>query len=452
MSVLALKALSYGAEKLPDRMFEAIPGGFFTPEEKRHAKSKTNRRPALDLRGQSEQRGDRRSRRSQRERSPPSGYSDVSGYDSSSDYERDQRRQRRRRRAQSLGRSLSRSPSRSRGRDRQRGPDVYNEQRPMDRDRSESGRGYPPASAEYKPYNPQDYSGGYNDPYQHRPSAAQDPGYPPQVNTAFRSRSATVPTGRPSATPLQMLRSKLMGNPPSNWSSTPPLPTSPTSTMDALRSGTPLHAVFSPSYEPPLAALLYRSATNAYQPVSATAARYTPAAGYAPSPVNTGATAPPPPSTGYAPYNPAEYAAPSPLYHAPGNTYPSPPPFYRQSSRSQPSLAEYPYPDGQRAVAAYDTPPDRQSTSSRRRRRDDDRRHRARSAGHRDRSRSRVTDKFRDRFEGMDPNDKNLAASVGGALAGGLAGRAVGHGTLSTLIGAGIGAFSARGLEKRHDK
>lgn len=52
----------------------------------------------------------------------------------------------------------------------------------------------------------------------------------------------------------------------------------------------------------------------------------------------------------------------------------------------------------------------------------------------------------------MDLNDKNLAASVGGALAGGLAGRAVGHGTLSTLIGAGIGAIGGREFEKRHEK
>lgn len=49
-------------------------------------------------------------------------------------------------------------------------------------------------------------------------------------------------------------------------------------------------------------------------------------------------------------------------------------------------------------------------------------------------------------------HDKNLAASVGGALAGGLAGRALGHGTLSTLIGAGIGAFGGRELEKKHEK
>ena len=110
------------------------------------------------------------------------------------------------------------------------------------------------------------------------------------------------------------------------------------------------------------------------------------------------------------------------------------------------------YPDHQ--VASYEPPPRHDSTASSRhhRRHDDDRRHRARSADHRRRSQSRVTDKFRERFDNFDLKDKNLAASVGGALAGGMAGRAVGHGTLSTLAGAAIGAFGGRELEKRHEK
>jgi hypothetical protein len=33
MSVLAFKAIGYGAEQIPDRFFEKIPGGFFTPAE-----------------------------------------------------------------------------------------------------------------------------------------------------------------------------------------------------------------------------------------------------------------------------------------------------------------------------------------------------------------------------------------------------------------------------------
>ncbi|KAL5393634.1 hypothetical protein PMIN03_005040 [Paraphaeosphaeria minitans] len=467
MSVLAFKALDYGADKLPDRIFEAIPGGFFTPDHKRHPKSKTKRRPLLDTRGKSEQRDDRGRRRSQRERTPPSEHSGSSSY-IDSDYDRDQRRQGRRRRVKSLGRSHSRSLSRSlsRGRHPQQRSSGFdgesNERLQMDRERADRGPQFPPPpTSEYRQYNPQEHAspppatGGQYDPYRRAHSARQDQGYPPQVNTtASRNRSATLPVGRPTPRPLQMLRSKLRSRSPSNMSAPlhplSPFPTFPT--MKSLRTGTPLGASFSPSYEPPLAALLSRPATNSPQPMSQTAARYTPGAGYAPSPMNVNSYIPPPPTTGYTPYNPADYAPSNAGHPAAGNTYPSPPPFYRQSSRSQPSLAQYPYPDNQ--VAAYDSPPDRHgsSSSSRRHRHKDDKRHRARSAGQHGRSRSRVTDKFRDRFESMDLHDKNLAASVGGALAGGLAGRAVGHGTLSTLIGAGIGAFGGRELEKRHDK
>ena len=38
MSVLAFKAIGYGAEQIPDKFFEKIPGGFFTPAEKKQRK------------------------------------------------------------------------------------------------------------------------------------------------------------------------------------------------------------------------------------------------------------------------------------------------------------------------------------------------------------------------------------------------------------------------------
>ena len=84
MSVLAFKALDYGADKLPDKLFEAIPGGFFTSSEKKQPKSKSNRRPVRDSqRSKSEHREDRSRRRSQRERTPPTDYSDYTSYDES---------------------------------------------------------------------------------------------------------------------------------------------------------------------------------------------------------------------------------------------------------------------------------------------------------------------------------------------------------------------------------
>ncbi|KAF2689617.1 hypothetical protein K458DRAFT_427747 [Lentithecium fluviatile CBS 122367] len=371
MSVLAFKALDYGAEKIPDRIFEKIPGGFFTPSERKNIEKK--RHPEREARNKSEQRrSDRDRRRTERERTPLTDYSDYSGYDDT-DYGRETRRKNRRRRARSLGRSISRSLSRGRHQNRSRDLDGEYE---MDRaERAEGGPHFaPPPTSEYRPYDPRDYASpppttgaSAANAYDQRPSSARpDYGYPPQ-------------------------------------------------------------------------------------PHSSTAARYTPAAGYAPSPVNASA---PPPSQAYPPYNPADYAAP----RAAETAYAAPPPFYRQQSRSQPSLPQHPYQDSQypnshNQLAPYNPPPvvHGSTASSHRRRHGDGKHYRARSAGHHGRSDS-VTDKVRDRFENLDLHDKNLAASVGGALAGGFAGNRVGHGTLSTLIGAGIGALGGREIEKRLEK
>lgn len=447
-----------GADRIPDKFFENIPGGYFTPPEKKAAKKGSRR--------QSEQ-PDRQRRRSPRERTSPPRYSDYSEYDDT-DYEQERRRRDRRRRAKSVGRSPSDVDTRSssRGRNRERNREMDQERFTMD-DTERIPRFPPPPSSEYRPYDPRDYApssappvapppatttAAYQDPYARQPSATRpDYGYAPQVNTTFRSRSATAPSERPSSLPAHMLRARKMSGPPLQPST--PLSLTPyASQFDALRSGTPLNATFSPSYEPPLAALLSPTATNPLQPSSATAARYTPGSGYTPSP--TPGSAPiPPPNPVYPPYVPAEYVPAGPVQRAASNAYPSPPPFYRQQSRSQPSVAQYAYPDSQTQVAAYDPPVRHGSSasSSRHHRRGEGKHHRARSADQHARSLSRVTDKVRDRLENLDMHDKNLAASVGGALAGGLVGSKMGHGTLSTLIGAGIGAFGGREFEKRHE-
>jgi hypothetical protein len=444
MSVLAFKALSYGADKIPDQFFEKIPGGFFTPEEKKKSKNSKTR-------AKSEQRTDRH--RSQRERTPPTDYSDYSGYDDT-DYEKEYReKQRRKRRTQSLGRSPNRDSSRSRGRYRERSSNLDGE---YEMDRAERGPEFPPPPSEFKPYNPADYAppAEGQEYYDRRESpAANAYGYPPQVNTFSRLRSQT--TGSvPLFTPVAPMPQALTSRSPtglSNYS----LPSSSPS-VDAPKCLSPLQITYSPSPEPPLATLLHWSTTNPFQPSghrpSTAQTRYTPQPGYSPSPV---------PNQGY-PYNPADYASPPPAsyasgsYRAPGNAYPSPPPFYRQQSRSQPSLAQYPYPDNQVGPYLEDQPGRHESTSSSRHRHhhhDGDGKHRrAKSASHRGRSVSRVADKVRDRFEDFDVKDKNLAASVGGALAGGIAGRALGHGTLSTLVGAAIGGFGGRELEKKREK
>jgi hypothetical protein len=449
--VLALKALSLGADRIPDKFWHSVPGGYFRPPDAKDAK-----KPKKKSRNKSEQReSDRGRRRSTRERSA-SEYSDYSEHDDS-DYEREQRRKNRRRRAKSLGRrSMSRSSSHGGNQERAR-------------DGTERGDPFPPPQSEYRPYDPRDYAppsapppgasmaNAYHEPYDRRASSARpDYGYPPQVNSASRSRSVTVPLQRPPSLLSQSLRSTMTSRPTSTFSTRPPssvalpplnMPSSPY--LNTLRSGTPLTAAFSPSYEPPLAAMFNRPTSNPLQP-SSLASRYTPGVGYNPSPAPM-QTPLPPPNPGYTPYVPAAYVSESPAYTAPGNTYPSPP-FYRQDSPSQPSVAQSPYPNGHNQMAAF-IPPDRHSStsSSHHRRHGDGKRNRARSVDHHARSHSRVTDKVRDRLESLDVHDKNLAASVGGALAGGLAGRNLGHGTLSTLIGAGIGALGGRELEKRHE-
>jgi hypothetical protein len=474
MAALALKAVGYGAEKIPDSLFEKIPGGFFTPAERK--KIKKNRD---DDRRRSEQRHSDRRRRSHRDRTPPTDYSDYSGYDDT-DYEKEYRKKQSRRRAKSLGRSYSHSRSLSRG----RRPAREDTDLDGEMDRAERGPEFlPPPTSEYRPYNPQDYapaaaatnpavSNQYYDQYDGRgPSSAMpEYGYPSQVNSASppRFRSATVGAVPTLLTPTSansnsspspyanLFPFKSMSSSPINYSSSSLLLNSPT--RYALQSCTsPFQRAFSPSYEPPLAALLYRSVTDSPQPqpqpmnthasVSSSAARYTPASAYAQAPVTTVA----PPSATYPPYNPADYASPSPTNRAPVGYHPTPPPFYRQESRSQPSLPQYPHPTDH---LAYLEPPSRQgsTSSSHRRRHGDGKHHRTRSADHHGRSSSRVTDRLRDRFENLDMADKNLAASVGGALAGGAAGRAIGKGTLSTIVGAAIGGLGGREFEKRHEK
>jgi hypothetical protein len=76
MSVLALKAIDYGAEQIPDKFFEKIPGGFFTPAEKK--KIKKERAAKKDRkRHSSEQRAGKHS--SRRDRSPTTNTTETDG-------------------------------------------------------------------------------------------------------------------------------------------------------------------------------------------------------------------------------------------------------------------------------------------------------------------------------------------------------------------------------------
>jgi hypothetical protein len=459
MSVLAFKAIGYGAEQIPDKFFEKIPGGFFTPAEKKQRKDARDKKEKD--RHRSEERSSKRS--SRRDRSPQNDYSDDSAYDDSGrEYERDHKKKDRSRRAKSVGRSSSRSLSR--GRHNERSTDLdgqYSENRDM----AQPGQGEPyfppPPTSEYRPYNPQEYA-SERPQGDYRPASPGQPyGYPPQVNDSFRSHSATFPTmanfsprgPTPSMTCPPMLMSR-----PSSQVPSPFMPQQPPM-FDFLRRGTPVYAAFSPSTEPPLAALFSRPRTNTPKPAavppphsSASAARYTPGPGYAPSPaVNT--NIPAQPASPYQPYNPSDYAG---GYQAPGNAYPSPPPFNRQRSNSQPASPPYPTyipPSADQRMAAYESTSSRRGSTKPRR----EHRHRARSAdthSSRDSRRdpSRMT-KMRERFdEGFARDSNGLAAAVGGALAGGLAGRQLGKSRLTAFAGAAAGALGGQAIANKRSK
>ncbi|KAJ4410397.1 hypothetical protein N0V91_001881 [Didymella pomorum] len=175
MSVLAFKALGYGAEQIPDKVFEKIPGGFFKPEDEKKDSKKSRSSPKEKSR--------RNSDRSRREHSPQNGYSDYSNHDTD---EEEQRRKERRRR-KSAARSTSRS--RSRGRDKQRSRDVDGEYSDRDMAYSEQGQGQgpyfpPPPTSEYAPYNHQEHASRSNQG-DYRPTSAQPQyGYPTQCDSS----------------------------------------------------------------------------------------------------------------------------------------------------------------------------------------------------------------------------------------------------------------------------
>ncbi|KAF2277614.1 uncharacterized protein EI97DRAFT_299265 [Westerdykella ornata] len=195
MALLAFKAIDYGADHIPDRFWEKLPGGFFTPADKKKAKHKNrDGRTRRELPHSSSE-----ERRAHRDTNPPTDYSDFSAYDDT-DHEREYRDRQRRRRAKSVGQSPSREINYGRGRDGgiQRSSDfddVY------DMDRSERAPQFPPPPAsEYKPYNPADYAPPMGNEYGRRSSAR--PEYGPQRFTLQPPRHGTHPQATP---PLRFL-------------------------------------------------------------------------------------------------------------------------------------------------------------------------------------------------------------------------------------------------------
>lgn len=392
MAALAFKALSYGAEQIPDKFFEKIPGGFFTPQEQKEIERERKQRKGKEGRTRHRSEDPYNKRSSRRALSPETQYSGVS---EDSDYEREyERRKRERRRAKSTGRTSSRSLSR--GRRHRHSSDLdgqHSDSRETMAQPDQRQQPYfpPPPTSEYKPYNPQEYAPGPTAGQEYRSSATPSYGYSPQA--------------APS--------------PPSGVS---------------LDYG---------QYDAPRGHSRYTSS-----PVYNTTAH----------PSGADGPIPPPPVGSNSPLNPYHHTD----FPPPGAGYqPSPPPFTRQRSNSQPSVGPMPsgsYSDYAPHVARdemvqYAPPPTDPYRSHRQRHKNrarsaDSHSHRSRSSKDHGRDDSRMT-KVRDRFDSMDLREKGLAASVGGALAGGFAGRSLGKSRLTTLAGAAAGALGARQLATR---
>lgn len=95
MAALALKALSIGSEKIPDKAFHAIPGGYFRPpevDEKKKSKSSSRKNRMHDTGDSADSRDDRRERHQHQRKSD-----DYSASESGSDSEDDTRRRKPRR-------------------------------------------------------------------------------------------------------------------------------------------------------------------------------------------------------------------------------------------------------------------------------------------------------------------------------------------------------------------
>ncbi|KAK7528606.1 uncharacterized protein IWZ02DRAFT_429198 [Phyllosticta citriasiana] len=96
MATLAFKALAYGADKIPDKFFEALPGGYYRRKEEKELK---RRKKDQNLRSQSE--GRARRRRSPSYSDEDEDYFSSDYYTSGEELENEQRRRRKDRRSDS---------------------------------------------------------------------------------------------------------------------------------------------------------------------------------------------------------------------------------------------------------------------------------------------------------------------------------------------------------------
>ncbi|KAK7611876.1 hypothetical protein JOL62DRAFT_49445 [Phyllosticta paracitricarpa] len=182
MATLAFKALAYGADKIPDKFFEALPGGYYRRKEEKELK---RRKKDQNLRSQSE--GRARRRRSPSYSDEDEDYYSSDYYTSGEEFGHEQRRRRKDRRSDSSDEKDHRGRERERRRShigRLRSYDSHHMPPPLppygqpqppisaaDEVYAQPQPHNPAAYAQAKPYNPAEYGlGQLNLPLNHAAS------------------------------------------------------------------------------------------------------------------------------------------------------------------------------------------------------------------------------------------------------------------------------------------
>ncbi|KAH7052403.1 hypothetical protein B0J12DRAFT_72546 [Macrophomina phaseolina] len=202
MASLALKAISYGAERIPDKFFEAIPGGYFKAQEEKDRKRRKKDKERAKRRTQSEGHG----RRQRRSSSPEeSDYYTDDYYTDESDRER----RRRNRRVSDADRGRERGRERDRDhKHRHYHHDLDQSHYHPDRSRStgapkglhippppvQPAAAFPPAVVAGENYaHPQPYNATHNHHYATKPYNPAD--YAPG---AMQTSTPDYPNGQPA--------------------------------------------------------------------------------------------------------------------------------------------------------------------------------------------------------------------------------------------------------------
>lgn len=406
MAALALNALSMGAEKIPDKAFHAVPGGYFRPkEEKKKLEKKAKMHDRGDRSESRSSRDDRRERHRERRKSD-----DYSASGSGSDTE-DNTRRRKPQRPSRRNRRYTSSQNLERGYD--------SDGTAMARDQYQQSRGIPPPSqpGEGGQYFPPPPMHAYEDGPEYRQETI-----PPGVDPVFDGQSHFPPQGGPQ------------------------YPKQTPNRFGSPRDDSAASNERYQSYSPRAQAQTWEPKRNSFNP------GYTPHAGYA----NNYATGYQQPSQQYYPPqagpNQAPYNMPPPQSDPSMNgAYPTyvPPQDTWTASRS-PSRDRYHSRRRSRSRGGRSSYDDDRSRSRSRSRSRDQSRHRGRDSDRQSKSRNRSRSMAAQAKETLKSN-RDVASSALGIVAGGLIGNQVGRGNkFGTLAGAVLGGFGANLWEKKH--